>query len=58
MNGRRKLVLANRRNSTRVNYVAQFRRISRTMLPCRRSYTNIEFGANLPKGASEQMREI
>jgi len=39
MNGRGKLVLANRRNSVRVNCVAQFRRISRTMLPCRRSYT-------------------
>jgi len=38
MNGRRKLVLANRRNSVRVNCVAQFRRMSRTMLPCRRSY--------------------
>jgi len=43
MNGRRKLVLANRRNSVRVNCVAQFRRMSRTMLPCRRSYTyNLE----------------
>ena len=40
MNGRRKLVLANRRNSVRVNCVAQFRRMSKTMLPCRRSYTN------------------
>jgi len=41
MNGRRKLVLANRRNSVRVNCVAQFRRMSRTMSPCRRSYTNV-----------------
>jgi len=39
MNGRRKLVLANRRNSVKVNCVAQSRRMSRTMLPCRRSYT-------------------
>jgi len=42
MNGRRKLVLANRRNSVRVNCVAQFRRMSRTMLPCRRSYNNLK----------------
>jgi len=40
MNGREKLVLANRRNSVKVNCVAQFRRMSRTMLPCRRSYTS------------------
>ena len=40
MNGRGKLVLASRQNSVRVNCVAQFRRMSRTMLPCRRSYNS------------------
>jgi len=38
MNGRRKLVLANRRNLARADCATQFRRMSRTMLPCRRSY--------------------
>jgi len=39
MNGRRKLALANRQNSVKTSCVAQSGQISRTMLPCRRSYT-------------------
>jgi len=46
MNGHGKLVLANRRNSVRVNCVAQFRRMSRTMLPCRRSYNTYHNDCN------------
>jgi len=58
MNGRRELVLANRRNSVRVNCVAQFRRMSRTMLPCRRSYTiiSVRIGCILGLGVAAPHR--